>query len=355
MESVAEQRNAGVDARIVTLMDAYTESDAVQYGLPYVAVPASSPIAYSARLMPTVLAGSKPQVIHSHGMWLHPDYIALRLSEVLKVPLIVSPHGMLEPWALSNNWWKKAPIWWLWERRRLARADVIIATSELEAQHIRDLGMCRAIAVIPLGVKLPPVVDTGNGSDEKLGLFLSRIHPKKGLPLLVEAVRRIRPLGWKFIIAGPDSNGHEEEIRALVNNAGMQDTFEFRGPVYGEAKWRLLQSADLFILPSHSENFGLVVVESLASQTPVITTTTTPWQSIEKTGCGWYVDPTPEAITKALKEATLLPKSTLLEMGARGRALVEARFSWDQSVDSLISVHSWLLGQASRPACVVFP
>jgi len=126
----------------------------------------------------------------------------------------------------------------------------------------------------------------------------------------------------------------------------------FPGPVRGEEKWTLYRESDLFVLPTHSENFGIVVAEALASGVPALTTTGAPWSVLEDENCGWWVAPDEEAVDAALADATSRSESERLAMGRRGRALVEERFSWNPVADAFRRVYAWILGDAPRPDCV---
>jgi len=297
------------------------------------------------------LASLQPDVVHSHGIWLYHQLVAYRYAAVTGRPLIVSPRGMLEQWAFQHNRLKKLPLWWLYEKRGLQLASVLHATSHQEAESFRALQLTAPIAVIPNGVDLPEcgAPNTDNG---KTALFLSRIHAKKGLLNLVEAWRIVRPKGWKVIIAGPDENDHEREVKNAVKRSGLGDCFEFVGPVYGEGKARLYQRANLFVLPSYSENFGNVVAEALAYGVPVITTSATPWSEIRDYGCGWWVDVGVTPLAEALSAAVAAGDNELKEMGARGRKLVESRYAWPWVAAEMKKVYQWAVAGGHPPDSV---
>jgi len=297
------------------------------------------------------LASLKPDVVHSHGMWLYHQVVAYRYAAATGTPLIVSPRGVLEPWAFNHNRFKKLPLWWLYEKRGLQSAAVLHATSHKEADGFRAFKLTAPIAVIPNGVDLPEWRAPTAG-DVKIALFLSRIHAIKGLLNLVEAWRIIRPAGWRVIIAGPDENDHEREVRAAVQQAGLTDCFEFVGSVYGEGKSSLYRRANLFVLPSYSENFGNVVAEALAYGVPVITTSATPWSEIREYGCGWWVDVGVSPLVEALRAAVATGNNGLREMGARGRKLVESRYAWQKIAAEMEKVYQWAVDGGRPPDSV---
>lgn len=293
-------------------------------------------------------------IVHDNGIWLPSNHQAVRCATKYASPLVISPRGMLEPWALRQRKWKKRLAWWLYQCRDLRRAAVLHATADQEAVHIRRLGLGRPIAVIPNGVELPQWsgCNIAQTTPMRTAVFLSRIHPKKGLLNLVQAWKRISPRDWRVVIAGPDEGGHEAVVRAAVRSAGLDGIFEFAGPAYGNKKWELLRNADLFILPTFSENFGVVVAEALAVGVPVITTKGAPWELLEKRGCGWWVEIGVEPLARALDEATKAGDAGRRVMGERGRALVEERFTWPRVAEQMKRVYEWVLGAGPMPECV---
>lgn len=292
-------------------------------------------------------------LIHDHGVWLPTNHSAVVVARQWGIPLIISPRGMLEPWAMNHKAWKKRLAWNLYQRRDLESASVLHATAEQEANNFRKLGLRQPIAIIPNGTDLPEWRDPADpqGSPRKM-LFLSRIHQKKGLLNLVQAWQTVKPSGWKMIIAGPDEGGHQPIVEAAIHQAGLQDAFAFTGSVYGDEKAALYRSAEVFVLPTFSENFGLVVAEALACGVPVITTKGAPWQGLHTHRCGWWIDIGVEPLVAALHEATTLPPDTLRTMGQRGRVYVEQNFGWPGIAQQMLSVYRWVLGQGDRPDCV---
>ncbi len=190
-------------------------------------------------------------------------------------------------------------------------------------------------------------------SDQRTALFLGRLHPKKGLPLLLQAWAKVRPTNWILNIAGPDEGGHRRGLERLVALLGLDNLVRFSGPLTDSCKVRAFEEADLFILPTHSENFGIAVAEALARGLPVITTHGAPWKLLESESCGWWVPVSTAAIAAALEDASTRPIEELVAMGDRGRVAVEQRFRWDRIAEEFINCYRWVSGQGSKPECVI--
>jgi glycosyltransferase involved in cell wall biosynthesis len=294
------------------------------------------------------------QIIHNHDLWLPSSHATAQVARRLGIPLVIHPHGTLAPWALEHRAWKKRLAWSVYQRRDLETASLFIATSDQEAESIRKVGLRQPIALIPLGIGLPafePPVD--DDVKTRHALFLSRIHPVKGLLNLVTTWAEVRPIGWRIVVAGPDEENHRAVVEQAVRNAQLEQNFEFVGPVAGEAKEKLYRKADLFILPSFSENFGLVIGEALSYGIPVITTRGTPWEGLVKHRCGWWVAPTAESISDALRDAISLSDSERQAMGKRGRKFVEREFSWELVAEKMLNAYQWILGLGPKPSCII--
>jgi len=299
------------------------------------------------------LRRTNPDVLHAHGLWMFHSLACMLYAGQTKKPYVVSPHGMLEPRAFGMKAWKKKPVWMTWERRVVHNAAVLHCTSEIEGRHLRERGFRQPLAVIPNGTQLPPDFgDRRATRRERVVLFLSRIHPIKGLIELVDAWKLLKPKGWRLRIVGPDDHRYSRVIARHAVLAGVAETIEFSEAVYGDSRWAAMHDADLFILPSLSENFGNVVAEALVSGVPVITTTATPWKALPSRGCGWYVEPQPESLAMALEEAIGLSDAERWEMGSNGRTWATSEFSWPKIAREIWSVYEWILGRGPRPACV---
>jgi glycosyltransferase involved in cell wall biosynthesis len=293
-------------------------------------------------------------VLHDHGVWLPSNRMAARASAALGVVRVVSPRGMLSPWSMAHRGGKKRLAWQLYQRRDLATAAGFHATSEKEAEEIRSLGFRQPIAVVPNGIATPERSPGASRTGApRVALFLSRLHPKKGVLELLRAWSQVPRPAWVLWLAGPDGNGYRHDLEAEIAGLGLQSTVSLLGSVRDEDKWDLYARASLFVLPSWDENFGIVVAEALASGLPVIATTATPWAIVEQVRAGWFVPPGVDGVRRALEAACALPPETLVAMGARGRIWAESALGWPNAAQQMLRFYEWLLDRRlSTPACV---
>ena len=316
---------------------------ALRFGLPV-----RHELARLTRLQP-------PALFHSHGLWMPVNHWAVVAARRDGVPLILQPRGMLEPWALNHKALKKKVAMALFQRRDLQLARLLVATSAVEYENFRKLGLRQPVAIIPNGVDFAAAQVSAKAvpaDRQRVALFLGRVHPVKGLLNLVRAWAQVAPSGWRLCIAGPDEAGHLKEVLALVHQLGMQNSIDYMGPLDGAAKSAQYNAADVFVLSSFTENFGVVVAEALAHGLPVITTRGAPWADLVTHRCGWWVDIGVEPLVQALREAISLSDDERQAMGGRGRAYVQ-RYNWDGIAKTTIEVYRWVLGDiAKAPTCV---
>ena len=204
----------------------------------------------------TRVAMGRPAVLHDHGMWRVTNRAMAALARSERLPLVVSPRGMLQPWARAHRGVRKRVAWALHARRDIASAGALHATSVEEAQTLLALGPRVPVVLVPNGVELPPHVRAPDPArPERQLLFLGRLSPIKGLTTLVDAWALARPAGWSLVLAGPDEDGYAETIRRAIARSGVGESVTLRGRVSDTDKRALLAASDAIVLPSHSESF----------------------------------------------------------------------------------------------------
>jgi glycosyltransferase involved in cell wall biosynthesis len=292
----------------------------------------------------------KTDILHDNGIWLQHNHRLAVLATRRGIPRVVSTRGMLEPWAVHHKRLKKSLAWRFYQRRDLIRACCHHTTAEPESRNLDRLGLGVPVVAIPNGIDVPerPSIVQSDaaktvGGRRRTALFLGRICPVKGLPMLVEAWAHIRPVGWHLQIAGPDEAGHQKQVERAVSVAGLGDAVSFTGPLGDQLKKSAFLEADLLVLPSHSESFGMVVAEALAHGLPVLTTKAAPWSILRDRGCGWWVDSTVEGVAEGLRVATTLDPQILQAMGRKGRELVLSEFGWPRVAKLFLCLYQGIL------------
>ena len=291
-----------------------------------------------------------PDIVHLHGLWslaLHRCAVICRKGHI---PYVIAPRGMLEPWSLQQKWLKKRIARWLYQDRDLKWAAALHATSESEAGQFRRLGFKNRIIISPNGINVPSFYLAPKNTEDTRGtkrvLFVSRMHPKKGVMELGDAWERLADRdqwaeirGWccelVYTVNGDVEHEYEAKVKARVKELGLQDQFIFTGAMDDEEKWTAYVRADLFVLPTYSENFGIVVAEALWAGVPVITTKGTPWQEIQVRKCGWWIDNKVEHLVEAFRQAMSMNPQELCVMGERGRRLIKEKYTWVAVVNTM--------------------
>jgi glycosyltransferase involved in cell wall biosynthesis len=324
------------DWSVLAFADTYSESDRTVWGkhLRLVQPSRYGPIG-SARVMLATIRDESPDIVHLHDIW-GPATIALRgmLHTSREIPVVVSPHGMLDQWALQRSRIKKSIAWFGWTKAVLSRATFIHALCDEEAESIRKAVQNVPVTVIPNGVTLPGELAGSLGLHQRDVLFLGRIHPKKGLSSLLEAWASIGATGrrgWRLIVAGWDEGGHEAALKSLAGRLGLGDSVIFKGEMFGEQKGRLFRSVAAFILPSLSEGLPMGVLEAWSYGLPVLMTDACHLTEGFAANAAIRIHPTPESIATGLLQLVGGMSDAEREtMGKFGRDFVEKSFSWDR-------------------------
>jgi glycosyltransferase involved in cell wall biosynthesis len=261
---------------------------------------------------------SLDHVIHFHGLWQPAHARLARQCHARGWPFVISPHGMLEPWAVRHKWWKKWPYFHLVEKHHLASTGALLATAPSEARRLQRLIPRQRIETLPLGLTgdaRPNYTAArealGWPAGERVLLFLSRLHVKKGLEMLLHALATIEtPPETRLVIVGGGEDRYVRSLHAVATNlASSLPRVDWIGEVWGEERWKFFQGADLFCLPSYSENFGLAVLEACQVGTPALTTTTTPWSDLLGEARGFICEPRIASIGEQLSRFFSTPRA----------------------------------------------
>jgi poly(glycerol-phosphate) alpha-glucosyltransferase len=297
-----------------------------------------------------------PAILRLHGLWMHRSIVAAGWRKSTGRPLIVSPHGMLDEWALRNSGWKKKVAMAAFERQNLSNASCIHALNESEAQSIRNLKIGTPIAIIPNGVDFPQVVSrkaSQSSGKPNILLFVGRLHPKKGVAelltawkLAIEASPELA-LSWRLVVAGWDDGGYEAELRSACARFALGSHVEFVGPVHGAEKDAILEEASAFVLPSYSEGLPLAILEAWAHGVPVMMTRSCNLAESFDHGAAIEISNEPQVLAWQLAKA--LHDAPLGVIGAKGRTYACERYSWQLIVARELELFEWLLCGGTRP------
>lgn len=291
-------------------------------------------------------------LIHNHGLWMLPNIYPGWVAKRYGVPLMVSPRGTLSEWAMQNGSTIKRVFWPLVQKPVLVAVTCFHATAESEYADIRRMSFRQPVAVIPNGIDIPDLVLKPLNESRTL-LFLGRIHPKKGIDMLLRAWQAVmvRFPDWNLRIVGPDNGGYLAKMQVLAAQLRLERVV-FTGVLYEEEKLRAYREASLFVLPTHSENFGMTVAEALAAGTPAIVSKGAPWAGLEQQGAGWWIDIGVDPLVACLEEALSRSPESLVEMGQRGRNWMKAEFSWTRVGQQMVEIYRWILegqGVSTKP------
>lgn len=315
---------------------------------------------YRSRRLSRDLSGALPEADVSQiiGVWTYPARAGSRIARRSGTPYVIRPAGTLQPWALGNGRlrrWKKAAYFHLIARSLMDGAACVQAASTQEAEQMRLLGYKGPVTIIPNGVDLGALENSRDAADaywpdlrdRPVVVFMSRLSPEKGLDLLIPAWAQITKSSPHkdalLVIAGPDFRGYQAVVKAMIEKHGVESSVLTTGMVRGEKKSALLHRADIFVLPSYSENFGVAVAEALACGRPVVTTTGTPWDQLPGVDAGRWVPPTVQDVREAIEELLTMPASRRDRMGSRGAALIREHYTWDRVAGKFLAVCDCIL------------
>lgn len=309
----------------------------------------------------------KFDIVQIQSMWDLRYHKLVKIAQKLNIPYLITPRGMLEPWSLTQSKWKKKLAMLLYQKIDLQRAACIFTTADMEAQHVHDLGINVPCSVIPNGIETEGYPCRSNKQEVKMQvLFLSRIHVKKGIELLLEAWKRIHATypEWILTIVGNGEEDYIKSLRAKVKDLSLEGYVQISEPVFGKEKVRLYQSSSLFCLPSYSENFGMVIAEAMSCGVPAITSNGTPWQLLNgdcttmgasldlldgDKRTGWCIELSVENLEKTLREAMSMDPTALYEMGQRASRMINENFNYHSVAKKTKRLYEWILEGGQEP------
>ena len=295
-------------------------------------------------------------IIHQHGIWMPLSIYSRKIRKGNKLKTVIQPHGYLLKHSFNLSKYKKLLAFHLYERSNLQSANVLVACAMHEALTLKKMFPDQEVAIIPNGVSLEFFNAQRNlnnfSNDKKRILFLSQIIPVKGVERVLKGLYSIgidKFSNWEFIIAGYENVNYKEFLVKTINQLNLNSLVSFVGPKIEQDKIDIFDSANVFILPSFNENYGIVVAEALARGIPVITTKGTPWEELNTNNCGFWVNNSDEGIKFSLMKLLETSDNELIKMGNRGKQLIERKYLWNKTTLKTIELYDWILNGGVRP------
>ena len=341
-------RDRGIDIDMVTLLP-YSDDDAYlgdSYdGINALPFDGKTQFVYSKNLKKFLESNRVYDIYHANGIWTYPTYKTIRVARKEDKPCIVTIHGMLNRDALKMTSFKKQLFLKLFQKQDLQSVAYIHATSEYEAECIRELGITTPIAVIPNGV-----VDYGKkhliSSDGIIRFgFVGRTDPVKNIDVLLSAWQKLGNYTKNCqltIIGGGNDPEYSKKLHTFVSEHNMNNVV-FTGLLSKEKALREMAKLDYLILPSRSENFGMVIPEALSMGIPCIASKGTPWNELNTHNCGWWIDGNEKSLCGTIKNALNTPTEEYNLMATNGVDLVKSKYSINKTVDGLINLYKALI------------
>lgn len=316
------------------------------------------PRGVSSKQLEKVILSEKFDFIHIQMVWMPIYHKVAKICQKHKIKYATSTRGTLEPWCYNEdpNFFrrmKKMLAMMIYQRNDIEQAKFVLATADMEADSIKRNGIKTPIAVIPNGIEVDdyPCRSKTFANRKKQILFLSRIHPKKGIEYLIEAWKIVMKKypDWSVVIVG---NGEKSYISSLISKIeleGLTSCMQIFPPAFGDEKYKLYSESQLFVFPTYSENFGMVIAEAMSVGLPVITTKGTPWEILNQTKSGWWIDLSINNLTASLEDALSRPSEELFDMGQKASQVVRKNFEFMDVAERMMKAYEWALGLIDKP------
>jgi len=349
---VSGLRGLNIDANIVTYKSQEGNDKMIGEGSFVKAIPSPHfrKFGYSSSLN-HFLQNTSHELFHGHGLWKFPVHAMAKTARKKNKPYVISPRGMLYPEALQKSTWFKKLAMPLFQKNDLKKATVLHATCKQELEHIRRLGFKNPVAVIPnsIDIKIPEKKAKPKNQKKRVG-FVGRFAPIKNIENLIKAWGETgkNDPGWELILIGDGDAAYNASLVRLAEKINVNNIL-FTGFLNGKEKETALQSLNYLVLPSKSENFGMVVPEALIREIPVIASKGTPWEELNTCNAGWWVDIGVQPLVEALQEALQLPEEQRIQRGLNGRKLVEEKYSIEAVAQQMVELYKWILNQGEKP------
>lgn len=340
-------RDEGIEADILTLMprddsDKIIADDSFIKALPN---DARTPLVYSSNFRRYLSSHIGYDLYHANGLWTCPTHFTAEIAKKQNKPCVIAPHGMLYPQALQVSAWKKKIVSTVFQRKDLETASCLQATCMAELEHIRAFGLNNPVAVIPNGLVIDDSLEIRKTSNSvRRFAFVGRLNRIKNVDLLLSAWSKLgdKTRNCELLIIGDGDTAYKKELEEFAT-ANKLNNVRFLGFIMGKDLQKLVHSIDFQILPSKSENFGMVVPEALIQGVPVIASKGTPWSDLETFDCGWWVDNDIDTLISTLLIAINLSEQDRLGMGERGRTLVLRHYSIKSVSLRMKQLYEWLV------------
>ena len=349
-------RDEGIDADILTLMprddsDKIIADDSFIKALPN---DARTPLVYSSNFRRYLSSHIGYDLYHANGLWTCPTHFTAEIAKKQNKPCVIAPHGMLYPQALQVSAWKKKIVSTVFQRKDMETASCLQATCMAELEHIRAFGLNNPVAVIPNGLVIDDSLEIRKTSNSvRRFAFVGRLNRIKNVDLLLSAWSKLgdKTRNCELLIIGDGDTAYKKELEEFAT-ANKLNNVRFLGFIMGKDLQKLVHSIDFQILPSKSENFGMVVPEALIQGVPVIASKGTPWSDLETFDCGWWVDNDIDTLISTLLIAINLSEQDRLGMGERGRTLVLRHYSIKSVSLRMKQLYEWLVYKNIKPEYV---